>query len=276
MSEHDLPIHFEGHPGRRGNVLADALVAKLRHFVSVLGQADRRFSGQPQRQTDYEVSGASKTNPTQITLHPVPRQPNYNPIPAFSWAIDQIDRIASGKDVDDRIDATFAETLAIIAKKKKEDDYTRLWITRNGLSVTFDEEFRIRSEAIAIQQRESQRPQRWFQGIAYGSVVGDLRQVADIEGEHQFVIVPPIGAEKIECTFPHDKRDKMREFLWRTVRVIGKLTYLENSPFPIHIEMEDIEPASEIGTPLHLLDLRGLFKGRHRSRRGLERLLNGL
>lgn len=175
MSGHDLTIYLEGHPGHRGNVLADALVAKLRRFLSVLGQADRRFSGLQQRQTDYEISGVNKTNPTQITLHPVPRQINYDPIRAFNWAIDQIDRIASGKRVDDRIDAVFAETLAEIAEKKKEEDYMRLWITQNGLSVTFDDTFRIRSHAIATQRREIQRQPKWFEGMAYGSVVGDLR-----------------------------------------------------------------------------------------------------
>ncbi len=136
--------------------------------------------------------------------------------------------------------------------------------------MTFDDEFRNRSQAVAIQKRESQKPQRWFQGTAYGSVVGDLRQVADIEGEHQFVIIPPIGVQRIECTFPEDKREKMREFLWRTVRVNGRLRYLENTPFPIHVEMEDIELASELDNPPHLSDLRGLFKGKRRSRHDLE------
>ncbi|MDQ6702679.1 MAG: hypothetical protein M3Z96_06030 [Pseudomonadota bacterium] len=126
MSDHDLTIDLEGHPGHRGNVIAHALVAKLQRFLSVLGQADRCFSGQRQRQTEYEVSGARKTNPTEVTLHPVPRQINYDPIPAFNWAIDQIERIASGRQVDDRIDETFAQTLVEIAEKKRENDYTRL------------------------------------------------------------------------------------------------------------------------------------------------------
>jgi hypothetical protein len=276
MSDHDLIIHLEGHPGHRGNVIAHALVAKLQRFLSVLAQAGRCFSGQRQRQTEYEVSNARKTNPTEITLHPVPRQINYDPIPAFEWAFDQIERIASGHQVDDRIDDIFAQTLAEIAEKRKEGDYTKLWITKNGVSLTFDDEFRNRSQAIATQKRENQKPQRWFQGTAYGSVVGDLRQVADIEGEHQFVIIPPIGAPRIECTFPEDKREKMGEFLWRTVRVNGRLRYLENTPFPIHVEMEDIELVSELDNPPHLSDLRGLFKGKRRSRHDLGSLLNGL
>lgn len=68
----------------------------------------------------------------------------------------------------------------------------------------------------------------------------------------------------------------MQEFLWRTVRVIGRLRYVETSPFPIHVEMEDIEIVSERETSIHLLDLRGLFKGKHRSRNDLESFLNGL
>lgn len=276
MAHDDLTLHIEGHPGHRGNALAHALSAKLRQLLSALGQAERRFAGRPYRMTDYEISGAGKTNPTHLTLHPVPRIAQYDPLPAFEWTMDQFERVASGRPVDDRVDAALARTLAEIAEKKREGDYKRLWISVNGLTVPLDDEFRAHSEALAARKFEIEKPPRWFQGVAYGSVTGDLRQVADIEGEHQFVILPPVGAQRITCTFPEEKREKMREFLFRTVRVVGRLKYAESSPFPIEVEMEDIEPVSEFENPPHLLDLRGLFKGRRQSRDDLSGLLHGL
>lgn len=132
-----------------------------------------------------------------------------------------------------------------------------------------------RSEMIAAKKNEVETPPEWFEGASLGTIVGDLRQVADIEGEHQFVIIPPIGADRITCTFPEGKRELMRMFLFKTVRVFGRLNYTKSSPFPVRVEMEDIEAASEFEEPPHLLDLRGLFKGIERSNDNLE-LLNGV
>lgn len=130
-------------------------------------------------------------------------------------------------------------------------------------------------EAIATQRREKEKQPGWFKGVSYGSVVGALRQVADIEGEHLFVIVPPVGAARVECTFPESQREKMSEYLWKTVRVNGRLTYDEGSPFPTHVDMDTIERASPSDAP-HLLELRGLFKGLDRDDFDLERMLDGV
>jgi hypothetical protein len=276
MPKRDLTIHIEGHPGHRGNALAHALVEKMRRLLSALGQAERKYIGKPARQTDYEVTSAGKVNPTHLTFHPVPRQMSYDPIPAFEWTFEQIERIATGEDVDERVDAVLARTLAEIAEKKREDDYSRLWISVDDKVVNFDEQFRIRSETLAARKVEIETSPRWFVGVSYGSIVGDLRQVADIDGEHQFVIVPRVGAERIDCTFPEDKRDEMSKYLFRTVRVIGKLHYKEDSPFPTRVDMDDIEAVSPLENPPHLLDIRGIFRGIERSTDDLETLLNGV
>jgi len=267
---------MEGHPGHRGNVLAHAFVTKLQRLLSALGQAERRFTERERRQTDYEISEASKTNPTRVTLHPVPRQKSYDPLPAFGWTYEQLERIAAGKPVDERVDSVLAQTLAEIAEKRREDDYTRFWISGNGTSIALDDQFQVRCQAVVRHRREIERAPTWFKGVSYGSIVGDLRQVADIEGEHQFVIVPPAGAARIQCTFPESQRDKMRDYLWQTVRVNGRLTYDENSPFPTHVEMDTIERVSGEEPRPHLLELRGLFKGLSRDEHDFERMLDGI
>ncbi len=262
MADHDITLHIEGHPGHRGNALAHALVTKLRRLLSALGQAERSYTDRAARQTDYEVIGLGKTNPTHVTLHPVPRVPSYDPIPAFNWTFEQFQRIGSGLPVDDRVDATLAKTLAEIAEKQREDDYSKLWLTVNGEKLTLDEGYMAKSQALATRRIEDHYAPQWFRGTSYGSIVGDLRQVADIEGEHQFVILPPIGAERIACTFPEDMREQMGQYLFKTVRVIGKLRYQQDFPYPVEVDMENIELVTQMDRPPHLLELRGIFKGR--------------
>ncbi|HXI08388.1 MAG: hypothetical protein ACRC1G_21760 [Bradyrhizobium sp.] len=275
MPKRDITLHIEGHPGHRGNVLAHALVDKLRKLLSALAQAERTYLDAAQRQTEYEIVNAEKVNPTNLTFHPVPKRATYDPLPAFEWTLEQLERVETGGEIDERLDSSFAQTLAELAEKKREDDYSRLWISDGHRTINLDARFKARSEAIAAKKIEIETPPQWFEGASLGTVVGDLRQVADIEGEHQFVIIPPIGAERITCTFPEAKRELMRKFLFKTVRVFGRLTYTKDSPFPVRVAMDDIEAASEFENPPHLLDLRGLFKGIERSNDDLEHL-NGV
>lgn len=265
MPKRDITLHMEGHPGHRGNVLAHALVDKLRKLLSALAQAERKYLNAAQRQTEYEIVNAEKVNPTNLTFHPVPKRATYDPIPAFDWTIEQLERIEGGQDIDDRLDAYFAWTLAELAERKREDDYTRLWISDGHKTINLDAQFKARSELIAAKKTEQETPPQWYEGASLGTIVGDLREVSDIEGEHQFVIIPPIGADRITCTFPEAKRELMRTYLFKTVRVFGRLNYTKRSPFPDRVEMENIEAASEFESPPHLLDLRGLFKGIERS-----------
>lgn len=272
----DITIYIEGHAGHRGNALAHALVAKLELVLKALTKAERNFLDKDKRQTDYEVVGAGKVNPTHFTLRPVPRFANYDPTPAFLWTVEQFERVAEGKPVDQRVDSALALTLANLAEKSREDDYSKLWLKANGTQIPLDEKFQARSLVIAAEKRELERPTQWFEGVSVGSVVGDLNEVSDVEGNHSFVIVPPAGAKRIDCVFPEDQREKMGEYLFRTVRVHGLVHYDQESPFPTLIEMESIEPVSEIEEPPHLLDLRGIFKGVSRNGNGLSELLDGV
>lgn len=276
MEKRDFTIHIDGHPGHRGNVLAHAFVKKVGKILTALAQAERRYSGRTHRQTDYEIVDASKVNPTNMTLRPVSKAMNYDPLPAFEWTFEQIERIALGGDVDKRIDEELASTLADVAKKDREDEYGRLWITREHGEIRFDEAFLFRSSLLAQSRRIETKPSRWFEGTSLGTVTGDLREVADLEGERRFILIPPVGPDQIECVFPEEKREQMRLYLFRTVRVNGKIHYRESSPFPALVEMESIEAVSTDTKPKHLLDMRGLFKGRERYKDNLEAFLNGL
>lgn len=263
MSARNFAIHVDGHPGHRGNVLAHALSAKLQRLLITLAQLERTFSGAGQRQTDYEIVAASKASPTRLELKPVAKAANYDPLPAFEWTFEQLERVAFGRDLDERIDATVAENLAILAEKRKDEDYSRLWLSRDGVEIILDEGFRDNSLKLAAARRERDLPVSWFEGEALGTVTGTLRQIGDLEGAYSFVITPVIGAEQIECSFAESDRDKMGGYLFKNVRVHGKLKYHAFSPFPRSVEMRDIELATD-APAAHLSDLRGIFKNMER------------
>jgi hypothetical protein len=272
----DITIHIEGHVGHRGNPLAHALVAKLRLLLTALSRAERCYGERGRRQTDYEVTDIGKRNPAHFTLHPVPRVANYDPIPAFNWTVEQLESVAVGRNVDDRVDALLARTFAEISERKHEDDYSKLWLSVNGQTIELDDQFHARSTVLAAVKTERERLAPWFEGVSYGSVVGDLREVSDIDGEHRFVIIPPVGAARIDCVFPESERERMRDYLFRTVRVTGRIRYAESSPFPIAIDMDHIEFASEFVEPPHLLELRGVFKDAPRGQDDLGDFLDEL
>lgn len=260
MSTRDFTIHLDGHPGHRGNVLAHALSAKLQRLLIAFAQLERTFSGAGQRQTDYEVVAASKASPTRLMLKPVAKAANYDPLPAFNWTFEQLEKVALGIELDDRIDAAVAENLAILAEKRKEEDYLRLWLSRDGLEINLDDRFRDNSLRLAANKRSKNVEMSWFEGASLGSITGTLRQLGDLEGSNNFVIVPPIGPEQVECSFAESDRSKMGSYVFKKVRVQGLIKYKASSPFPQSVSMRDIELA-ENDEENHLLDLRGLFKG---------------
>lgn len=259
MSEREFRVCIEGDEAHRGNALGHAFARQLTKLMAALSQMERAYGDLTRRQTDYEIVGARKYNPTEISFRPVPSARNYDPIPAFQWTIEQLERLATGDEVDERIDDALAETLAGLATRQRDDEYRRFWMEYSDVRIPFDDSFRDLATKVAETRRQQLAP-GWTTGVSLGSVTGSLRRVSDVEGEQQFIITPAVGPPKIECRFPEQKRDDMNRLLFKTVRVYGKLHYNESSPFPFLVEMDHIESVSEASGPTHLSDLRGLFK----------------
>lgn len=93
---------------------------------------------------------------------------------------------------------------------------------------------------VARSRQAKETPNRWKTGSAIGAVVGELKKVDDLESGHEFVIVPPVGASQVTCIFPENLRDRMGDFLFKTVRVEGVLHYAESSPFPQLVDANNI------------------------------------
>jgi hypothetical protein len=220
---------------------------------------ERQFLASGKRKTDFEVTDTQKRNPTIISLRPVPTAPAYDPLPAFRWSIAQLERVAHGGDVDPRIDAETADMIAGLARPPKEDAYKRFWINGAADPVVFNEDFGASARSVAARRRAESVEPEWFSGVSQGAVTGELKALDDLQGDRRFVVVPSLGPEQIECHFPEHMRDKIGAYAFKAVRVTGLLTYSSGSPFPMKVDMHDIERIAEPAK--HLFDLEGLFAG---------------
>jgi hypothetical protein len=274
----DFTVYLEGHEGHRGNVLLHAFISKVHRIELVLNKLERAFIAVGTRRTEFEIVGADKRNPTTLTLKPVPRIKAYNPTPAFQWGMRQIATVARGEMPDARVNADIANDLVKLATPEGDDGFKAFWINGHSEQVRFDEEFLAHATRVAKQRTREEAPRdRWHTGASIGSIVGELRAVDDIEGERQFVIVPPAGADAITCTFPEAMRAEIGNYLFKLVRVTGILHYGDASPFPFKVEAREsgIENYPPRIRRRSLSELRGVFAGKERLRPDWDSLLNG-
>jgi len=254
-------VYLEGHDGHQGNVLVHAFLSKIHRLTLVLNKLERAFIASAVRQTDFEITAADKRNPTTLTLKPVPRVKGYSPIPAFDWALGQLRTVADGGEPDALVEYEIARDLVKLATKDSDDGYKAFWINGYAQAVRFDDEFRYNADRLAQRRLRADTPSRWHEGKAQGTIIGQLKAVDDIDDEREFVIVPPVGADAITCTFPVAMREAMGAYLFKNVRVHGTLYYRQDSPFPYRVDATDKGIIVVERSARTLSDLRGKFAG---------------
>lgn len=254
-------VYLEGHDGHRGNVLAHVFTAKVQRLIIVLARLERAFNGEGNRKTDFEIIAATKTNPTTLSLKPVPKAKAYDPAPAFEWGMGQIAIVSKGGVPDQRVRGEIANDLVKLALKESEDGYKNFWINGYAENVRFDEAFLAHARQIARVRALEDAPSRWHTGAARGSIVGELKKVDDLDATQEFVIVPRTGPETITCKFPDALREKIGSYLFKIVRVSGKLHYGETSPFPYRVDVDEngIEDYPARQPRRTLSEMRGIF-----------------
>lgn len=273
QSTRGFTIYLDGHEGHKGNVLASAFLAKASKVIVVLNSLERAYIESRARQTEFEIVGADKRNPTTISLVPTPTAKSYDPNPALNWGIRQLDIIGRGEDPDERVGGRLAYDIVDLSTKKQEYGYKAFWINGHAEAVRFDEDYRLNALRVARARTKRDAPQNWKVGAAQGSVVGELKAIDDLESGHEFVVVPPVGASQITCKFPEALRDKMGEFLFKTVRVSGSLNYGEKSPFPYLVDAKKIELMPKRRKTF--AQMRGMFASRRPSKSEWNSLIDG-
>ena len=273
----EFTVYLEGHDGHQGNVLGHAYVKKLSKLLTVLAKLERTYLNNNLRQTDFEIVNADKYNPTTITFRPVPREKNYSPIDAFNWSLDQIEKVGKGLDPDERIKSAIARDLAELSKTDTDQSFKRFWINGKADLIKFNDDYHVNATTLASKLAKAECPTTWHSGVSYGEVVGRLEKIDNLDADHEFYIVPPVGPEKIRCKFPSEMEDEVGPYIFHMVRVRGDLYYTEQSPHPIKIILKagGISPVKARQDHGSLRDLRGLFKGTTRREINLDALISG-
>lgn len=255
-----LKLTIEGAPEHRGHPMAHALVEKWDRFLKTFAAFERARIGKGTRQTDFEVVGLQHNSPAEIGLNPVPRVPNYAPDPVVTWTLDQWDKIAKGHRPDAEVDDDLLTDVAELSSVPLHAEFKSFSISYGRRKILLDGQ----SERNALALRSALAVERkvtpWMAGVSLGTLTGELKSVLDAHDERQIVLVPPVGADYVECNFTDALRDEIRANLFKFVRVTGTLHYTERSPFPYLVDLVSIQPLSGDDERPHLASGRGLFK----------------
>ncbi len=261
MSEHikdqAFTVCFEGLDARNGNVGLDSFLVKIHQIKVLLSKMERAYNNSRDVRTSFEIVDVEKKNPTKIFLSPSPKVKNYNPHRAFEWGMQQIQTVANGKIVDDRI--TEDIKISFIRVATPENGYKNCYLNGYSEEVRLDSIFLENAKNIIVKKEQSIR-KIWHKGTSIGSVTGKLEAIDAIDNKNEFIIIPSYGAKSISCKFTPDMLDKMSNFLFKKVKVYGILHYNEESPFPVIVYAESIcfFPNKEtVGKSFY--EMRGMF-----------------
>jgi len=256
-------VYLEGDEGHQGNVLAHTFVSRVNKLIAVFNKLERLHQETNAKKTDFEIVAADKRNPTTLTLKPVPRVRNYSPAPAMSWCIKQLEHINQGEEPDRRISSDVLRDIATMSAESTDKGHKKFWINGHTNPINFDEKFQVNALTLAQKRAVEEAPIAWHSGKSVGEVIGELKKVDDFEADNEVVLVPKTGAEYIRCTFPESMRDEIGNFVFKTVKVSGVLTYESHSPHPVSVMIRDggvrLYPARS--AEVSFRNLKGIFSG---------------
>lgn len=260
MSDELIEFVIDGPTERNGAIPADAFLAKLRAFVTMIYAFERAFTRKDKRQVELEIVDLTRRSPGRVKMKPRPRAKGYSPTPAMEWTFDQLDRLRSGQAIDHTIPQAVIDNIIDLAahREAKLPEVSIMRAEFNGKAIAIDGA--LEGHALAIRAKhEANKGTPWRAGVSRGSLFGELRGVMDFEGERQFFIMPPSGPYRVQCVFSEDLRPKMNDHLFKVVRATGFLHYSDASPHPYLLEADAIDG---VQPPTgHFKQLRGLFRG---------------
>lgn len=257
--EPHVAVVMQGHRLRGGNPDGWIWSQKISKLLGVLARMEREKIESKVRHTDYDLIDLAKSKEYIVRLRPVPKHHGYDPLPAFKWSINQLENIATGNPVDEKVDARTANLIADLAKPEP-DGYSKFWINGYSDPIHLDEQFAANALALASQRALVERKFEWFEGSALGTLIGKLLFVDGRNGIQRFAIVPQRGPEVVECSYTEEMEDTLRQNLFRKVAVHGRILYKRDNPHPYEIIVDRIDRVEPASRP-DFRKMRGLLAG---------------
>lgn len=218
--------------------------AMIALFVEILKEYDKSFHGH-QTIDYYRIAGLSYASPPVIVPEAVPvRDSNPDIGLVHESLIRDISRIAHGEGLPERFNYGLLTKL--------DQFMTGCGGRIKGVSIGVSVEMTVNIDRSIREQIKSLVGMQFRE---YGEVVGSLDQInLHSKQEKSFHIYPALGPKKIACKIKDDRiKDQAKTLLEQWVCVRGPITYVENFPHPIEIEVHEIEALE--GTEVRLLDM---------------------
>lgn len=261
MSDDLLKLVLDGTPDRHGNIPAEIFLAKLRSFITTIYSFDRAFAKKSKKSIELEVVDLKRVNPAIMAFRPKAQVSGYDADASVAWSVDQLAKIHDSQTADMAVPQDALDNVVELSRirQSKLPVLRGISLEYRGVVVSFDS--KMEGNALVLRStRKIATDNLWNAGVSKGSIFGELRGVMDIDGERQFYITPPSGADKIQCLFPEEMRKDMNDNLFKIVRVHGYLRFDGKRPTPVIVEAEKIEGIDPPSGGKHFSDLLGAFR----------------
>ena len=260
MDDNLLRFVLEGTPDRNGNIPADVFLTKLRQFIATMYSFDRAFARKAKRSVELEVVDLKRVNPAIVAFRPKSQVGGYDAHASMSWTMEQLGRIHDTQTADISIPQDALDNIIDLARIRDKKLPSLIGVRVEYGATVIDFDARMEGNALALRSTREIAPEDiWHAGVSKGTLFGELRGVMDLNGERQFFITPPSGADKVQCFFPESMRQQMNDKLFQLVRVHGYLRYDGTKPTPFVVEAERLEGVPEQATN-HFSELLGAFR----------------
>lgn len=238
-----VTITMIGSAEDRGDVRLADFLEFFWTALRCLRGVDRFVSGKEKLSADYKIVGLRKGSAT-VQVEPIPyqRAQDYTAriIDTFTDSLDSLTKGKAPPRFDRQLLETFRELAKPLGKRR-----ARAEVKANGKKISITPELEARISQVIGEDILSE-----------GSLGGYLETV-NVHGKNEFFIYPTVGG-KIECSFPEELLEKVKDGIKRHVNAAGTLRYKKNEVFPYCIDVRSLEifpPENELPT---LESMRGI------------------
>lgn len=225
-------IVLEGSPEDGGKLRLEDFMRGLRVIIDALKETEKRLTGNDRANIQYKIIHLSQNSPATLTVEPIVRiipkeEKSVTPRTAINTFLSDLSLIKTRKRVPENLDYHGLQKYVEISDLKKTH-ISNIMIRNGHKRVNVDDKFRKNiTQAIGKDEYED------------GSLTGKLETI-NIHGKNKFYIYPILGAKKVQCIFPPEIKEQVKQALDERIEVEGVLRYKNWDKFPYAINVKNI------------------------------------
>jgi hypothetical protein len=234
MKNPQFTIVLKGSPEDGGKLRLEDFLVGVKVITDALKDAEKRLTGRDKSLIKYKIVHLSQHSPATITVEPIEEdveveEKGLDPKEVINTVLSELILIKGKKAVPQNLDYHSMQKYAEINSLRKRH-ITSLTIKNGHQKISIDEKFG-KNIIAAIGEDEYEE----------GSLTGKLEVVNAHSGKNKFYIFPLLGASKVQCIFPPELKDTVKDALYERVEVEGLLRYKSWDKFPYAVDVKKIE-----------------------------------